>query len=770
MKNQANKQKTQLKNILFYGPYADEYSLARVNRGLASALHKLLPEVNVKVGSDIAKIARYANSEDFKRNPVLREIEEKNIEDTEWDLVIYNNFPKDHSALHDLADLPGKINCAYLAWEESRFPKYWVDEYNAHLNFVIAASEHTKWVLTRSGVELPIIVVANAIEERHHEVANSNALQEKVRNDAKNLLKTKKRVKFFANNSGLARKGPAELIRAFDEAFSARDDIALIIKTFPSNNNEIPGLLNVRTENSPEIELINESDISEDKLIGLYLNSDAYISPSKAEGFNLPVLEGMRLGIPVVATAWSGQMDFANDENARLLDFELVPATSHLDNPGSYWAQPKVPDLVSALREIYEAKVEGKENTQLKKRIDNARATAESYTWENSAKELIDILSSTISLAKIKTLNLAVISTYNSVCGIAEYSRYQYEKLENSFNKIHFIANKDAIGRIKPDTDNTVRLWEYGEIDFSSTISWLKDNADNLDVVHIQYSEGFYTLDALRQLIAGISELRLPCILTPHAVQEKGVDLLFIKDALELCSQIHVLNEKDVAYLKQKGLKNVVHFPHGNTTFNQQSKKRLKARLGLDENTPIIATHGFMVEKKGILETLQAVKLLKAQFPELKYLAINAINPNNLTSVSMAEIFSKTSKSLGLEDSVIHISDFLDREEIITLLQVSDINIFPYPQAGQSASGTIRLALAAGRPIVVTGSAQLQDANGFGYIIPDNTPEKIAEAATELLENSTIYTQYQMRAHKAAKDNTWDKLALVYSNLISQVI
>ncbi|EQD58089.1 glycosyltransferase, group 1 family protein, partial [mine drainage metagenome] len=53
--------------------------------------------------------------------------------------------------------------------------------------------------------------------------------------------------------------------------------------------------------------------------------ADAYISLHRSEGFGLGLAECMRIGKPVIATAWSGNMDFMSDDNSCLVDYRLVP-------------------------------------------------------------------------------------------------------------------------------------------------------------------------------------------------------------------------------------------------------------------------------------------------------------------------------------------------------------------------------------------------------------------------------------------------------------
>ena len=63
------------------------------------------------------------------------------------------------------------------------------------------------------------------------------------------------------------------------------------------------------------------------ELTGLLRTADCYLSPHRAEGFGLTLLEAMSLGKPVVATNYSGNVDFMTSDNSYPVDYRLVALT-----------------------------------------------------------------------------------------------------------------------------------------------------------------------------------------------------------------------------------------------------------------------------------------------------------------------------------------------------------------------------------------------------------------------------------------------------------
>ena len=126
------------------------------------------------------------------------------------------------------------------------------------------------------------------------------------------------------------RKNPLGLIRAFTRAFRAGEGPTLVIKTI-NGDRKLHDLEKLRaaTEGRQDIIVIDEDYSAEEKnsLLGL---CDCYVSLHRSEGLGLTMAEAMGLGKPVIATGYSGNLDFMTAENSYLVDYTMgaVPAGS----------------------------------------------------------------------------------------------------------------------------------------------------------------------------------------------------------------------------------------------------------------------------------------------------------------------------------------------------------------------------------------------------------------------------------------------------------
>jgi glycosyltransferase involved in cell wall biosynthesis len=156
------------------------------------------------------------------------------------------------------------------------------------------------------------------------------------------------------SRSSLVRKNVAAAVEAFGKAFGPEDKAELILK-LSDFSDEMRRHLDL-TAISSRTRLIT-SRLSQNEMTDIYRQADVLLSMHRAEGFGLHMLEAMAHGKPVVATKWSGNLDFMNDENSLLIEGKMVP----IHDPFVYkryrhacWAEASVDQAAEALRTLYE--------------------------------------------------------------------------------------------------------------------------------------------------------------------------------------------------------------------------------------------------------------------------------------------------------------------------------------------------------------------------------------------------------------------------------
>lgn len=167
----------------------------------------------------------------------------------------------------------------------------------------------------------------------------------------------------FDFDSWLTRKNPFAVVEAFSRAFPpGRDDIGLLIKS--SNGDRYPkellALLEA-TSKDPRI-MVRDEIIEKPHFTALQRCCDAYVSLHRSEGFGLALAECMVMGIPVIATQWSGNLEFMDTGNSVLIPCvtRRVEAGEYPHADEAYWAEPSVPAAAEAMRRLADERSEAR--------------------------------------------------------------------------------------------------------------------------------------------------------------------------------------------------------------------------------------------------------------------------------------------------------------------------------------------------------------------------------------------------------------------------
>lgn len=188
------------------------------------------------------------------------------------------------------------------------------------------------------------------------------------------------------------RKNPLGAVKAFRLAFGDRSDCRLILKL--RNLESLPdrgAALTSEIAGAPNIELL-ESSLSEDEQYAMVRSADVFLSLHRAEGFGLGPAEAMALGVPVIATNWSGNLQFMTSDTSALIPYKLVPVPEdclHYGIEGAEWADPDIDAAAEWMRRLESDRELGREMAERARRRvmdvcgeDSVRALALGYLAE----------------------------------------------------------------------------------------------------------------------------------------------------------------------------------------------------------------------------------------------------------------------------------------------------------------------------------------------------------------------------------------------------
>ena len=240
-----------------------------------------------------------------------------------------------------------RYNIGYWLWELEEFPDEWIpcfqclDEIWAPSEFICNAIRKKTTLPVRCMSYYVDVHIGTIYERKHFGIPEDKFLY----------------LMMYDQSSCMERKNPIGVLNAFKMAFEKENEnVGLVIKInnpTPESRKQIRSVLDGYTN----VYLIEET-LSRDEVNSLTKCVDVVVSLHRAEGFGLVLAEAMLLGTPTVATNWSSNTEFMNENVACMVDYELI--TIEKDMPpfkaGNRWADANLDQAAGYMKKLYEDK------------------------------------------------------------------------------------------------------------------------------------------------------------------------------------------------------------------------------------------------------------------------------------------------------------------------------------------------------------------------------------------------------------------------------
>ncbi len=267
-------------------------------------------------------------------------------------------------------------------WEFSKLRKDMADAFN-RAHEVWTPSNFSRQSFVDSGVDFDKVqVIPNGIDPELFKPSGE-----------KYNIDSKKNFKFLFVGGTIFRKGIDVLIEAYVKAFTADDDVCLVLKdmggdSFYKGQTAKQQIMELqKNPHAPEIIYI-DSYLKEEEMTNLYRACDVFVCPYRGEGFSLPTLEAMACGLPVIVTEGGATDDFVSDSFGWKIKAEKRSIGHSIDGhilvDEAFVLEPDKVQLKEIMQSLH------KDPAEVKSRGMIASSNARKYwTWKRSTLKVL---------------------------------------------------------------------------------------------------------------------------------------------------------------------------------------------------------------------------------------------------------------------------------------------------------------------------------------------------------------------------------------------
>jgi glycosyltransferase involved in cell wall biosynthesis len=355
-------------------------------------------------------------------------------------------------------------------------------------------------------------------------------------------------------------------------------------------------------------------------------------------------------------------------------------------------------------------------------------------------------------------------------CGIATFTTDLCTALATEFGsgRLFAIPVNDPESSYEYPEQVRLELEQEDVASYERAAEFLNFNGN--DLVCVQHEYGIYGGIAGRHILTLLRKLKMPVVTTLHTVlRDPDPDQRSVlKEIARLSDRMVVMSEQAAQFLREVYAvpkEKIDVIPHGVPDVQFMDPNYYKDRFGA-EGKSVLLTFGLLSPNKGIENVIRALPAILARHPNVVYIVSGVTHPHirKHEGERYREELQALAEQLGVSSNLILVNRFVSTEELVEHVGAADIYITPYRQEAQIVSGTLAIALGAGKAIISTPYWHAKEllADNRGVIVPFENPDAIAEAVLRLLDNDGERHAMRKRAYLHSRETIWSKTARKY--------
>ncbi|UZO81131.1 glycosyltransferase [Aquimarina sp. ERC-38] len=368
-----------------------------------------------------------------------------------------------------------------------------------------------------------------------------------------------------------------------------------------------------------------------------------------------------------------------------------------------------------------------------------------------------------------KTINIAVLSSYPPrECGIATYTDDLITALQAkhqadvNYHMIAIDSNKERYAEIAmvkqvldPGSDQS----------YQDCICYV--NTGDIDLCIIQHEFGlFYKNEP--GFFQFLEQVSVPVLTVFHTVLPRPDDMMYqkVRSINQYVEQIIVMTEKSEEILIQDyqlEKEKISVIPHGTHKVVPKNTDALKKKYNA-EGRKVVSTFGLLGPGKSIETTLHALPSIIEKHKDVLFLVLGKTHPSLVAEEGekYRDYLEGIVEELQITEHVRFVNKFLEINELLDYLQLTDIYLFTSKDPNQAVSGTFSYAVSCGCPIISTPIPHATEVlrDDVGQLFDFGDSKGLSELVLEYFDNPTHLHTMSLNALHISSFNTWENSAI----------
>jgi glycosyltransferase involved in cell wall biosynthesis len=304
--------------------------------------------------------------------------------------------------------------------------------------------------------------------------------------------------------------------------------------------------------------------------------------------------------------------------------------------------------------------------------------------------------------------------------------------------------------------------------DYARAADFLNDG--RFDVVSLQHEFGIFGGEAGAHVARLLPRLTMPVVTTLHTVlsEPSTAQRSVMERIVDASSRVVVMAEKGRDLLRsiyRLPADKIEVIAHGIPDFAFVEPDAAKARLGFAGRS-VILTFGLLSPNKGIEVMIDAMPSILRRRPDAVYVILGATHPHLVREQGEAYRTGLQNRvhELGIEDHVVFLDQFVNRETLLGFIAMCDVYVTPYLNEAQMTSGTLAYSFGLGKAVVSTPYWHAQEllADGRGVLVPFSDVVATGNEIASLLTDTPRRQAMRRRAYVSSRSMTWEQTAKRY--------